>query len=173
MIYRYRTYVTHLLLALLALIALPGCSLIITDSSVATLEPSAPGQPIAAEETPAGPGEAEMDTQQLIAALGATAGDNLDDPLFDAPAQWIELNGALIQLYEFADAAAAEAAAGTVSGGGTIIGTTTVDWIETPHFYRSGRLLALYAGDDEAVLSALEANLGAPFLVGVTMLGDE
>lgn len=79
----------------------------------------------------------------------------------------------MIQVYEFADAAAAEAAMNTVSGGGTIIGTTTVDWIETPHFYRSGRLLAIYAGDDQDALSALEANLGPPFLVGVSMTGDQ
>lgn len=118
-------------------------------------------------------GEAEMDAQQLTAALGATAGDSLEDPFFDAAGQWLELNGAMIQVYTFADAAAAEAAMKSVSSGGTIIGTTTVDWIETPHFYRSGRLLALYAGDDEAVLGALEAQLGVPFLVGVSMFGNE
>lgn len=122
---------------------------------------------------PVTPGVEAMDATQLIAALGATPGDSLDDPLFNARAQWIELDDAMIQVYEFEDAAVAVAAAGTVSGGGTIIGTTTVDWIETPHFYRSGRLLALYAGNDQAVLDALETNLGVPFLVGVTMTGEQ
>ncbi|MDX1687263.1 MAG: hypothetical protein R3248_04695 [Candidatus Promineifilaceae bacterium] len=48
MIHLNRKYVTLLLLVALAF--LPGCSLIITDSSVATLEPGAPGQPIETEE---------------------------------------------------------------------------------------------------------------------------
>jgi len=39
-------HTTLFLLLVLGLLALPGCSLIITDASVGTLEPDAPGQPV-------------------------------------------------------------------------------------------------------------------------------
>lgn len=103
------------------------------------------------------------------AGLEVEAVGPMEDPFFDVETQTLMVGEAMIQVFQFASAAEAEAAAGTVNAGGTIIGTTTVDWIEPPHFYRHGRLLVLYAGSDENVLSALEAVLGEPFVIGQTM----
>jgi hypothetical protein len=93
----------------------------------------------------------------------------IEDPLFTGTGKAIEVNGQYVQVFEFEGEAAAVEGAGTVSGGGTIIGTSIVDWIETPHFYQAGALVVLYAGSEEAVLSGLQDALGEPFLVGVSM----
>jgi hypothetical protein len=38
---------------------------------------------------------------------------------------------------------------------GGSIGTSMVGWIATLHFYNAGHLLALYVGDDQAILELL------------------
>lgn len=122
-----------------------------------------------------GPVAAEVsDLETLIEALREagyqvkTLGE-IEDPFFESVAEAIEVNGQYVQVYAFDGEAEAAAAAAAVSAGGTIIGTSTVDWIEPPHFYAHGKLLAIYAGSDEAVLEGLQASLGEPFLIGVSM----
>lgn len=142
-----------------------------------TQEPVAGEAPQETEEpgpTPEAESEAIDNYEALLEALRAAglevqAAGAIEDPFFDVETQMLTVGEAMIQVFQFADAAEAEAAAGTVNASGTIIGTTTVDWIEPPHFYRHGRLLVLYAGSDENVLSALEAVLGEPFVIGQTM----
>jgi len=92
-----------------------------------------------------------------------------EDGFFGGAGHVIEVNGLQLTVYEFESEAAAIEGAGTVSAGGTIIGTAVVDWIEPPHFYQAGALLALYAGSDEAILAGLQDALGEPFVVGVGM----
>ena len=57
--------------------------------------------------------------------------------------------------------------------GGTIIGNATIDWVDRPHFYQQGGLIVLYAGEDEAILSALEGALGEPFVIGESSFAPE
>lgn len=128
----------------------------------------------AAQETPAAGDGGIADTNDLLDALRAAGLDvtvtgPVDDPLFAAQAQAIDVGGAYVQIFEFEGQEAAAEAASSVSGGGTIIGTTTVDWVEPPHFYRVGRLIVLHAGSDETLLDALAGVLGEPFLIGVAM----
>lgn len=143
-----------------------------TEEPVAGETPEATAEP---EATPAVVEEAGIDSYEALlealrdAGLEVEATGAVEDPFFDVETQTLMAGDAMIQVFQFADAAEAEAAAGTVNASGTIIGTTTVDWIEPPHFYRHGRLLALYAGSDENVLAALGEVLGEPFVIGQTM----
>lgn len=133
----------------------------------------------APEETPqaAEPDGSDRDAtayESLVEALRAAGLEVqeeglVDDPLFDAESRMLLVDGANVQVFQFAGEAAAAEAAGTVSGGGTIIGTTAVDWIEAPHFYRDGRLIVLYVGNDEALSDALAGILGQPFASGSGM----
>jgi hypothetical protein len=41
-----------------------------------------------------------------------------------------------------------------------------ITWIATPHFFSSGRLLVLYVGDNNEILSMLEQLLGPQFTGG-------
>jgi hypothetical protein len=86
--------------------------------------------------------------------------------LFEANEQALTINGERIAVYQFTSEQEASEAASTVTGAGTIIGNATIDWAATPHFYQSGNLIVIYAGEQEQVLTALETALGEPFLVG-------
>jgi hypothetical protein len=115
-----------------------------------------------------GPAAPPTDYRSLVDALqaeGATVepGGAVAQPLFAVEAQVITVDGAQVQVYEFTNAASAEAAAAEVSADGSSIGPTMITWISPPHFYRSGRLIVLYVGDDAAVLSALTSVLGEQF----------
>jgi hypothetical protein len=65
-------------------------------------------------------------------------------------------------VFEYSDAAAAEADAAKIAPDGTIE-AYSVNWVASPHFYRMGRLIAIYLGDDPADLTAMQSVLGDPF----------
>jgi hypothetical protein len=111
------------------------------------------------------------DYASLLDALrgaGATVepGDTLTDSVFSVAGRIIKVNGLDVQVYEYQDAAAAEAEAATVSPSGSMIGTSIVEWIAPTHFYRAGKLIVLYVGADEALTRTLEALLGPQFAGG-------
>ena len=107
----------------------------------------------------------------LLAALreaGATIteGGAVENPFFQVEAELLTVNGADLQVYEFADEAARQTAQETINATGNIIGSITVDWMEEPHFFGAGRLIALYVGDDQEIIDLLSASLGDPFTEG-------
>ncbi len=75
----------------------------------------------------------------------------------------IQVSGEDVQLFQYAHTAAAEAEAALVSPDGSTVGTSKLHWIGPPHFYKKGKLLVLYVGNNDKVLKALEAVLGRPF----------
>lgn len=75
----------------------------------------------------------------------------------------ITLNGEGVQVFEYPAAAQMEAQAAQISPTGTAIGTSRVHWIAPPHFFKRGRVLVLYVGEDRGVIEALEAALGGQF----------
>jgi hypothetical protein len=67
-------------------------------------------------------------------------------------------------VFEYPDAAAAEADTHLVSPDGTAIGENELGTQAGPtHFFHQENLIALYFGDDVAILTALEAALGPQF----------
>ena len=56
-------------------------------------------------------------------------------------------------------------AAGISPDGFTVNGAK-VSWPDTPHFYKTDRLLVVYVGHDAGVIQALVAALGAQFAGG-------
>jgi hypothetical protein len=110
---------------------------------------------------------ASLEDAGLAVQEGDLFSGELADPLFDdSTPRALTAGEATIQVYEFGDEAGAEAAAATVNPTGNIIGNKTVDWVEPPHFYRQGRFIVLYPGDDPAILAALETAFGEPFVAG-------
>ena len=110
-------------------------------------------------------------TDVLLAALrqqGAIVvrGDVLpqrSNPFFTANAQVIYVNSGLLNVFEYSTEAAADVDAAKVSPDGSSVGLTVISWIGPPHFYRTARLIAVYAGSDDTVLRPLESVLGKPF----------
>lgn len=118
----------------------------------------------------------------LFTALRATgASVQLEEgagelPLFPfaVPGQVLQINGDEVQIYHYADAAAAQADAAQVSPDGFTYTPAadpatepiTVDWVDTPHFFQQDQLIVLYVGDDLVTLDYLETVLGAQFAGG-------
>lgn len=108
------------------------------------------------------------DLDSLLAALEAEGlepkvVDTLSQPFFEVDATIVTLTTGEMQVYEFADEQAAQDAADMVAPDGTSIGTTSMMWMASPHFYRSGSLIVIYIGFDDPTASTLESLLGEQF----------
>ena len=109
-----------------------------------------------------------QDRSSLIEALrgaGATVepGEPVEQAFFTAKGQILKVNGADVQVFEYETAEAMEVDAVQVSLDGGTIGTSMVIWVAAPHFYKAGRILVLYVGDDPAILELLEGALDPQF----------
>lgn len=139
-----------LMLGLLLIVGLVGCG----------AEPEA--------NVPTGP---VQDLAGLVARLQAQGamvetGGDLTQPFFSVDGQLLRVNGQDVQVFEYPDVAAARSEAAQVLSDGSVIGTTMVDWVAPPHFYRSGRLILIYVGEDSTTLQLLEQVLGEQFAGG-------
>jgi len=91
---------------------------------------------------------------------------------YDAEFRIVEADGIFIQVYEFASAKDMEADASGVSRYGTQITkdwgngkatTVFVNWIGKPHFYKAGRIIVIYIGDNYSMISLLQNGFGKQF----------
>lgn len=87
----------------------------------------------------------------------------INQPFLSVQGQMIEIDGTDVQVFEYRAASAAKVEAEKVSPDGTGVGTTRISWMEPPHFYRKGKIIALYLGSDLKILQTLEAVLGPQF----------
>ncbi len=142
--------------------------LILTGAIVAILVLAAYGVGCTSQKPPVSHGGPVTDYVSLVDNLrqaGATvepAGE-VSQPFFAVAGNIIVVNGGDVQVFEYADAAAAEAEAAVVSPDGSSVGTSMVGWVASPHFYRVEKLIVLYVGDGEAVTAVLESVLGQQF----------
>jgi hypothetical protein len=95
--------------------------------------------------------------------VGATATGKVDQPFFSITGRMIKVHGEDVQVFQYANAAAADAEAVPISRDGRAVGTRKIHWIGSPHFFKKEKLLVLYVGDNDRVLGSLEAVLGQQF----------
>jgi hypothetical protein len=129
----------------------------------ATPAPEASATPSAAVQG----GEVE-DQTSLIDALrvgGAKVelGDTVEQGFFTVAGQILKVNGKDVQVFEYESTEKMEADATQVAPDGGSIGTSMVTWVEPPHFFKSGRMLVLYVGEDKEVIDLLKGALGEQF----------
>lgn len=125
---------------------------------------SLPSQP-QQSKAPAGP---LMDYASLIdnlrtAGVSAESEGEVDQPFFSVEGRIIKVSGEDVQVFQYSDAATADAQAALVSPDGSSVGTSRLHWVGPPHFYKKGKLLVLYVGGNAKALKALEAVLGRQF----------
>ena len=116
------------------------------------------------------PGVVE-DQESLVAALkeaGATVemGDPISQPFFSVDGNIIKVNGADVQVFEYESSESMELEWSQIAPDGSSSATTMITWIDTPHFYKAGKIVVLYIGSDATVLDLLNGALGAQFAGG-------
>lgn len=104
------------------------------------------------------------DMNSLIEALRASGitveeAGTVSQPFFDVEGTQLRVQGADVQVFEFSDDEAAQAAVATLGPDGNPP-TMMIEWVAPPHFYQAGRLVVLYVGDDAAITQALTDTLG-------------
>ncbi|MBE2201251.1 MAG: hypothetical protein IAE79_21735 [Anaerolinea sp.] len=113
--------------------------------------------------------QAETSVFDLLRRAGGQiemSGEDVLQPFFSIHGEIARLNGQDVQLFNYPTEAEAIAAANEVAPDGRSIGTHSIAWLATPHFFRSGSTLLLYVGDDADTLALLTAALGEPFAGG-------
>lgn len=118
--------------------------------------------------TPKPGGKPVTDYASLVDTLRAAGGQveaagEITQPFFSGQGSVVKVDGGDVQVFEYPDAAAAAADAGTVSADGSAVGTSMVGWLAPPHFYLAEKIIVLYVGDAESVMSRLENAVGAQF----------
>src|SRR5215216_1128761 len=149
----------RILSILLFALTVSACGKVSTPASptVSTDAPNVATEPVMVE-----------DQASLIAALQASdatveTGEPITQVFFRPEGSIIKVNGADVQVFEYESVEAMENEASQVAPDGGSIGTSMVTWMDTPHFYKAGRIIVLYVGSDEAVLSLLEKVMGPQF----------
>ncbi len=92
--------------------------------------------------------------------------EKVSQPFFSVAGRIININGEASQVFEYASPSSADADAKRVSADGTTIGTSKPTWMAPPHFFRSGQLIVLYVGANQAIVDLLRATLGNQFAGG-------
>lgn len=121
---------------------------------------------------------------QLVTTLRASGAsvqpsDETDDMAylpFTVPGHLLQVNGDRVQFYLYTDEGAAQVDAARVAADGFTVsamvdgtsGSVTVDWVDTPHFFRQGSIILLYIGDDQRTLNYLVRALGPQFAGGAS-----
>ena len=153
----------QLLLVVLLILAflISGC----TAASPVSANANSPAAPT---ESPATESASVEDKAGLIAALQASGGtletgDSISQPFFTPAGSIIKVNETDVQVFEYESVEAMESEASQVSADGGSIGTSMVSWMDTPHFYKTGKMIILYVGSDITVLELLEGILGLQF----------
>ena len=94
---------------------------------------------------------------------GATAVGDVEQPFFSIKGVMIKVHGEDVQVFQYVNAVAADSAATPISRDGMAVGTRKIFWVGPPHFFKQGKLLVLYVGNDDKVLKVLRAVLGQQF----------
>ena len=117
------------------------------------------GEPASAQ----GYGTAEFLEELREKGTEAENGEPVEQAFFSVIGTTVNLNGESVQVFEYDSAETMESDAVLVDADGSSIGTSMVTWIATPHFYKKGRILVLYIGDNAETLGILESVLGPQF----------
>ena len=100
--------------------------------------------------------------------VGATVdlAGKVSQPFFSPQGQVITVNGQDVRVFEYSNVTAARAETELVSPDGSSVGTSMMMWVDTPHFYQSGKVIVLYVGPEIDVINILDRVLGSQFAGG-------
>ena len=117
------------------------------------------------------PEQMVSDYTRLVEDLKSTStsaepGESISQPFFTPQGQVIKLNDEDVQVFEYVSEEEVLKEAMQVSANGSSVGTTMISWIDTPHFYQSGKIIVLYVGNTPQVIEILTEVLGPQYAGG-------
>lgn len=78
----------------------------------------------------------------------------------------ININEEFINVYEYKNSNQMEADLKTISGDGSIVGNAIIEWLYTPHIYKSGDIIVLYVGENSEIKDIIQKLVGNQFAGG-------
>ena len=130
----------------------------LTMSACASATPTAsPTKPLTVED--------QESLVKVLQAAGAKveSGDSITQEFFTPEGHTFKVNGGDLQVYEYPSADAMAQESSKVAPDGGSVGTSMMMWMDTPHFYKAGRIIVLYLGKDKALLDLLNKAMGPQF----------
>ncbi len=117
------------------------------------------------------PEQIVSDYDSFLANLKSTGisvetGERVSQPFFTPLGQVIKLNGEDVQVFEYVSKEEAFQEVMQVSADGSSVGTTMITWIDSHHFYQSGKIIVLYVGNTPEVIEFLTEVLHPQFAGG-------
>jgi hypothetical protein len=97
---------------------------------------------------------ASLIRQLRAAGMNVETVGEVDQPFLSVRGTMIKLQGEDVQIFQYSSAKEMEAQAALISSDGTAVGTRKIHWIGSPHFFKQGRVLVLYVGDDKKIEKA-------------------
>ena len=149
-----KNYTLFILLVILTFVV-SGCANASTPTSPPS--PTMSPEPLAVEDT------AGLRAALEAAGAAVETGDPISQAFFTPEGSIVKANGADVQVFEYESAEAMESEASQVAPAGGSVGTSMMMWVDTPHFYKAGRIIVLYIGSDQTILDLLEKAIGPQF----------
>ncbi len=96
---------------------------------------------------------------------GASVGDagEIEQAFFSVKGKVVKVNGEDLQVFEYEGEEETNSQASLVSTDGSSIGTSMVSWIDEPHFYKRGRIIVIYIGQNPTTIELISGILGEQF----------
>ncbi|MCI0696156.1 hypothetical protein L0337_29660 [candidate division KSB1 bacterium] len=109
-------------------------------------------------------GGSVVDYRSLVEGLRAAGHsvepvvEEISQPFFSVKGRRLIVDGESVQVFEYENNAAAETEAALIPPA-----NMRILWAVTPHFYKKGKLIVLYVGDQTAITETLIALVGPQF----------
>lgn len=126
----------------------------------------------------ASPVERKIETaDDLVAALwdagrAVIGTTGVGVPAFSVPTRMLQVDQAVVQVYEYVDMEARIAISQNISPDGEIVNGTAIAWSDRPKFWATGRLIVVYTGTDGGVILLLSGLLGDPLTWSSTLVDE-
>ncbi len=143
------------------------------DIGAGVVSPTPAPSPALRTGTPESIAEDVGSAQEVIELLAALQGREISSRpmgpslvpwLISEPGQAYTVAGGWLHIHAYPSVERARAISDTIPEDAGV--NHAADWVDHPHFYRCGRLIALYVGRDSNVTTALRDLCGPPFAEG-------
>jgi hypothetical protein len=115
-----------------------------------------------------------QDFNGLVSALQANGAaveqsGEINLPYFTVTGQQITVDGAPVQVYQYASEAERADAAALIAPDGYMINGQAIDWADQPTMWANGQLIIIMVGDHPDASAAITTVMGDPFIAAYPM----